>query len=217
MPELLPLPVNLIVAAVYLVLLVAALPGLDLAGLARDPARQHRFFAASLIVMLFWLVRAGITPGLSIHFLGMTALTLVVGWRLALLGSLFPLLGTRVLGLEEWILVGWSGLLFCALPIGVTELARRLAGRLPANLFVYVFVCAFFGAMLATGCARLAVAGLLWGLDAVPAETVWDEYLLLLPLTLFPEAILNGMVISVLAVYRPGWLHGFDQRRYLGG
>ncbi|WP_367278175.1 hypothetical protein [uncultured Photobacterium sp.] len=53
------------------------------------------------------------------------------------------------------------------------------------------------------------VSGLyLWGY-------IVDNYLALLPLLLFPEALLNGMAMTLLVVYKPEWVRTFADRDYI--
>ncbi|GAA5218011.1 hypothetical protein GCM10025776_25130 [Corallincola platygyrae] len=40
-------------------------------------------------------------------------------------------------------------------------------------------------------------------------------YLNVTPLLMFPEGLLNGMAITLLAVYKPHWLKTYDDRIYL--
>lgn len=215
-PDLLPLPLFGAGYLLFAALLVWALTGINYRRWAREPLRQHLFFASSLAIMLLWFVRAGLAPGLGIHFLGMTALTLLLGWRLAMVGALFPLVGSAVVGLESWESLGLNGLLLVALPIGISQAIWRLADRrLPPNLFVYILGCGFFGSLLAAGVARLAVGGVLLAAGMYSWQTLVDDYLVVLPLALFPEGIINGMVVSVLSALRPEWMATLDTRRYL--
>ena len=215
-PDLLPLPWFGASYVLFGALLLWALIGIDYRRWARESLRQHLFFGASLAVMLLWFVRAGFSPGLGIHFLGMTALTLLLGWRLAMAGSLFALIGSAAIGVESWQTLGMSGLLLVALPIGISHLIWKLADRrLPANLFVYILGCGFFGSLLAAALARVAVGAVMLAGGAYGWETIRSQYVAVLPLALFPEGIINGMVISVLAAFRPEWVATLDARRYL--
>ena len=47
-------------------------------------------------------------------------------------------------------------------------------------------------------------------------HTISADYLSVWPLLLFPEALLNGMTMTLLAVYRPYWVNTFFDREYLG-
>ena len=46
-------------------------------------------------------------------------------------------------------------------------------------------------------------------------QMVQNDYLSILPLLLFPEALLNGMAITLLVVFRPQWVCTFYDRDYL--
>ena len=54
-----------------------------------NPARigaagaSHVWFGAIVVLSLLWSMKAGVKPGLTLHFLGATALTLMFGFRLA--------------------------------------------------------------------------------------------------------------------------------------
>ncbi len=203
--------------ALYFLLLTWALGGLDLNELKRRRSRQHVFYAGSIAVMMLWLMRTGIQPGLGLHLLGISGLALIAGWRLAFLGALFPLVGVVVLGHEPWQAAGMVAMVMVALPIAVTYGVWRLTERfLPSNLFVYIFVCGFFGSAMAALLAHLAAAGLMLATGATESATITRDYLVYLPLMLFPEALINGGLISVLVAYRPEWLATFNTRRYFG-
>ena len=38
---------------------------------------------------------------------------------------------------------------------------------------------------------------------------------ILIPLLAFPEALLNGMAVTLLVVYQPQWLFDYSDREYL--
>jgi uncharacterized membrane protein len=173
-------------------------------------------FGASLAVMLLWLIRAGVTPGLGVHMLGMTVLTLLLGWRLAIVGALAALVGSAVMGVESWDTLGLSGMLLVAVPVAVTYAIWRLLDRfLPSNLFIYILGCGFFGAGLAAAVARLAVAGVLLASGGAKAPVILSEYLPISLLILFPESFINGLIVAAFAAYRPEWLATLDAGRYL--
>jgi uncharacterized membrane protein len=88
---------------------------------------------------------------------------------------------------------------------------------LPRHLFVYIFLCAFFNAMLAAGAATLALALLLIVTETYTAARISNDYLPYLPLYLFPEGLLNGMVTTALIGLRPDWLKTYDDELYLKG
>ena len=53
-----------------------------------DLRRQHLLFGTMLGLFLLWLVRRDFDSGLSYHFIGMTAVTLLLDWPLAVLAGL---------------------------------------------------------------------------------------------------------------------------------
>lgn len=46
-------------------------------------------------------------------------------------------------------------------------------------------------------------------------ELIQNQFMLVTPLLIFPEAFINGGVMVILAIYRPEWVLGFNQDRYL--
>lgn len=185
--------------------------------LLATPLYQRLLLGASLALLPLWLLRAGLHQGLSIHFLGLTALTLLLGWRLALLAGTLTLLALTGFGVDSPTLLGSELLLGVVLPVLVSQLLFLASWAwLPRHLFVYLFVAAFLGGAVTISVKVLGTA--LWaGLSgAYPWHTVEENYLSIWPLLLFPEALLNGMTMTLLAVYRPHWVHSFHDRVYLG-
>lgn len=202
---------------VYGAALARALVGLDLTGLGNAPLRQHLLGAASLSLMLLWQIRSDVTPGFDIHLLGMTAFTLMLGWRLAILGATLALIGSAVSGAEHWSVLGLQGAVLVLIPVAVSYCIWRLLERyMPANLFIYILGCGFFGACIATALARLVCAMLLLLSGAVDWLTMSEQYLPVFLITLFPESFVNGAFVAACAAYRPEWLATFDAERYLG-
>jgi len=48
-----------------------------------DKPFQHFTFFLIIALFFLWSARAGVKEGLNIHFLGLTGLTLIYGWRVA--------------------------------------------------------------------------------------------------------------------------------------
>src|SRR6056297_785411 len=61
-----------------------------------DDGLMHPYFASTVILMVAWTLKAGVDAGLGFHFIGATLLTLMFGWRLALLAVLVALLGSYI-------------------------------------------------------------------------------------------------------------------------
>lgn len=177
--------------------------------------RQHLFLGATLALALLWNLSAGLKPGLSFHFMGVTVFTLMFGWPLAMLGVSLACLG---LAWREGALaaVSLNALLFGMLPVAISyAVYHQVQQRLPHHLFVYVFLCAFFGSMLAAAGATLAAVGVLVYSNAYTYDYIATAYLPFLPLYLLPEGLLNGMLTMALVGLRPDWLATFDEHSYL--
>ena len=181
-----------------------------------DLRRQHLLFGTMLALFLLWLVRRDFDSGLSYHFIGMTAVTLLLDWPLAIVGGLVAQVGLVALGRQDLAAMGVNGLLLIGLPVLVTEGVAILVERAqPKNLFVYIFCSGFFAAALATLLCLLASLGWLW-LDGIFVMPEWlSDFIGYLWLIIFPEAFINGMVISALVVFCPEWLETFNRTRYL--
>lgn len=181
-----------------------------------DSRRQHLLFGTVLGLFLLWLVRRDFDSGVSFHFLGMTVVTLLLDWPLALLGGLLTQIGLIAIGRQDLLALGVNGLLLVLLPVLITEGCALLVERAqPRNLFVYIFCCGFFPAALAALCCLLAGLGLL-ALDGRFAMPPWlDDFIGYLWLVTFPEAFINGTLVTALVVFCPDWLETFNRTRYL--
>ncbi len=186
--------------------------------LGKNSSQQHVYFGAIALLLLMWGFKAGITPGLGFHHLGATLFALMFNWARAILGFAVVLIASYLVGQPDWVSLGINGLLSVVLPIVVSIGILRLSWRfLPDNLFIYIFVCAFFGAAIAVAVSRFAVALVLFFSGAYPWETMWNESIIILPLFMLPEGFITGLLITLFVVYLPHWVRTFDDARYLHG
>ncbi|PRA58679.1 hypothetical protein CQ065_23470 [Pseudomonas sp. MYb187] len=181
-----------------------------------DSRRQHLLFGTVFALFALWLVRRDFETGVSYHFIGMTAVTLLLDWPLAIVGGLLAQLGLVMMGRQDLVAMGVNGLLFIVLPVMITEGCAILVERAqPKNLFVYIFCSGFFAAALSALLCLLAALGLLW-MDGRFVMPEWiEDFIGYLWLIIFPEAFINGMVVSALVVFCPEWLETFNRTRYL--
>jgi uncharacterized membrane protein len=56
---------------------------------------------------------------------------------------------------------------------------------------------------------------LLLGFEHASPSQLRDSYLSILPLMMFPEAFVNGLVVTGLVVFKPTWIPSFDDEVYL--
>src|SRR5690606_8669015 len=66
-----------------------------------DFRRQHLLFGTVMALFLLWLMRRDFESGVSYHFIGLTAVTLLLDWPLAVLGGLAAQLGLVALGKQD--------------------------------------------------------------------------------------------------------------------
>ncbi|HEX4547396.1 energy-coupling factor ABC transporter permease [Pseudomonas sp.] len=201
---------------IYLPVLLWAVFRAPWVELFSDSRRQHLLFGTVFALFLLWLVRRDFDTGVSYHFIGMTAVTLLLDWPLAIIGGLVAQLGLVLLGRQDLAAVGVNGTLLILLPVLITERVAIIVERAqPRNPFVYIFCSGFFAAALSALLCLTLSLGLLWydGLFAMPE---WlEDFIGYLWLLIFPEAFINGMVISALVVFSPEWLETFNRTRYL--
>lgn len=176
-----------------------------------------RLAAAATAVLVVWQVRAAPDGGPAFHLLGATLLTLAFGWRLAVIALGGVLAVSAAAGESGFLALGANGIASVLVPVAVSYAWARATERLlPANLFVYVFSSAFFGAALAMTAAVLASALMIAASGAAPPGELAANYLPTSLLLLFPEAFLTGGLVTLAVVYRPAWLVSFDDRDWLG-
>ena len=201
---------------IYVTVLLWAVCRAPWVELFTDSRRQHLLFGTVFALFLLWLVRRDFDTGVSYHFIGMTAVTLLLDWPLALVGGLVAQIGLVLLGRQDLAAMGVNGALLIALPVLVTECGAILVERAqPRNPFVYIFVSGFFAAALSALLCLLLALWLLW-FDEIFAMPYWlEDFVGYLWLIIFPEAFINGMVVSALVVFCPEWLETFNRTRYL--
>lgn len=187
-------------------------------GLLANKRQQHLLFGFTALLFFVWIFRAGIFEGLNVHFLWLTALTLTLGFRWAVLAGLTALLGVTLTGNESWHMLGVNGVISVLMPVAVSYLIFMLAfHKIPRNLFIYIFACAFFPGALVIALKMSLMGGYYLWEGVYDWPTVRDNYLLIIPLLLFPEGLLNGMTMTLLTVYKPNLVYTFHDKFYIDG
>lgn len=169
--------------------------------------------ASVCVLALLWQTDATVLDALSIHFLALTSLVLLFGLRLScllfvLVIALQWLMTTHSFDQLLWTLVcGW---LVLALNYAVYLLCFHYLQR---QLFVYLFVGVFLNSALGLVVFMLLQAWL--QADHYSSHQLYEGYLIFIPLAALPEALLNGMAMTLLVIYKPEWVYTFYQRIYL--
>ena len=216
--DLLPAGVLWASNVLFLLLLLLAIIFAPWKVLLSKEENQHVFLGAVVILLTLWGIKAGISPGLGFHHLGATLFTLMFGWPLAIVGLCITMIASLLLQSPDWASLGINGLLSVVIPVFVSYLILRLSQKwLPDNFFIYIFICAFFGAGIAIAISRLSAIALMSLISVYPDEQLIEESLQYLPLFMFPEAFVTGMLITIFVVYRPDWVATFDDERYIKG
>jgi uncharacterized membrane protein len=182
----------------------------------RDTGFQHVFFGACVAAFFIWQLRVGLVPAMPTHLLCLTTLTLMFGAPLATTAAAILTTAMCITGFEVWQSWSVGFLALGVVPILVTRLALLASRRhLPPNPFIYIFICGFFGAAAAMLAATVANSMLLLGGDQVPFSQLQQSYLMIVPLMMFPEAFINGLIVTGLVVFKPAWISSFDDEVYL--
>ena len=184
--------------------------------LLSDKKCQHLVFGSAACVFILWMFRTGIYDGLSVHFLWLSALPLLLGFRWAIFSATLALVGVTLFGNDSIEMLGVNFLLGILAPITLTYGFYSLTfHKLPRHIFIYIFLCAFIPGALTIGLKMLALSGYFY-LDGMYSwYVIRDNYLVLSTLMLFPEAMFNGMTMTLLVIYKPEWVYTFYDKLYL--
>ncbi|MFH4802110.1 energy-coupling factor ABC transporter permease [Vibrio diabolicus] len=184
--------------------------------LEKEKAFQHLVFATLFFFSILWATQAGVKEGLQIHFLALTTLTMMYGWRMAFLISIPTMLVNHLLHDVSLLQLPTSLVLSALLPIFISYLVFLLSYHyLPRNIFVFIFVAGFFNGAI-TGSLHLLINSFYHlSVGHYDWETIQHNYFIFVPLLAFPEGLLNGMSLAVLTVFKPEWLRVFSDRDYI--
>jgi uncharacterized membrane protein len=178
----------------------------------------HAFLGSVLVLILLWHAQVLVKPGLSFHLMGLTTLTLMFGWSLAVIGASLALVGVCFNTGVGWESFGVNALIGGVVPVTLTQvLLVLIRAYLPRNFFVYVLVNGFLTAGLVGIATGFLVTGLLVATGAYSFMELKQVFVPFFPLMFLPEAIINGWVMTVLVAFRPQWVYSFRDEEYLHG
>jgi len=217
-PDFFPLWLIITSSLIAITGLVTAIFKAPWALISSNSERQHLVFGASILLGLFWLLRVEALAILTFHPLLMTAVTLMVGWHFAMLAGAIAQLVLLATGFDHWHMVGVNYLVTVMIPATVSYSVVKASQRIALkNLFVFLFGAGFLGAALCSVAVAITTLMLLLlaGYDLSIGELANDAPLLLL--LMFPEAFLNGTIITAITVFKPHLMKTFNEEFYLGG
>lgn len=188
----------------------------DWSALRQEPVRSHLLFGGTIACLVLWLISVRIIDGLWIHFLAVTALTLILGWRFAILAGSAAVVAHTLIIAQPLAAVSPAWLLTVAAPATVSRwLVQRLRKLRSGNLFIYMLGAGFGGGILSALIVALLALLLLW----ISGQQEWFEQAIanwpMIFLLLFPEGFINGMLVTTLTVFYPDLVKTFDDRHYL--
>lgn len=200
----------------YITCLLLVFRNLSYNSISHDKKIQHLVFGCAASLFFLWIFRTGIYPGLNVHFLWLTALLLILGFRWAMVSALLALLGVTLIGKESWSMFGINGLLGVMVPLSLSYLVYSFAfHKLSRHVFVYIFICAFLPGALMIAIKMYLLGGYFFIDNHYDWLTIKDNYLVLIWLLLFPEGMLNGMTMTLLIIYKPQWVYTFYEKFYI--
>ena len=216
--ELIPFWLNWAAALTMLVCVASAAFTAHWSALWAASERQHVFLGGLVALLFLWLLTVQVIEGLWIHLLGVTSLTLLVGWRFTLLGATVALVA-HILFLQQSMLSAPLAWFFTVLiPATTTRLLAHLL-RLYGfrNLFVYMLGAGFGGGLVSILALALFAMPTFWLIGQTDwvamALDNWGFVLLLM----FPEGFINGMLITAFTVFYPNVVKTFNEDHYLNG
>lgn len=183
-----------------------------------DGSNSNVFFGALVGMLILWVMRTEMEEGLVFHLSAMTALTLMFGWSMAVLGGGILLCAVILFGMGDWSGFFPSMIVEVFAPASLTWLFLLLVRAwLPRNFFIYVFINAFLTGGVAAVLSALLTLLFLLSATSYTWEMVSHSYLPYFPLMFFPEAVLNGWIMTILVGLRPEWVFSFSDEEYLHG
>ncbi len=203
-------PLVLLSAGIALVLLTDAWRR---AHITSAPFSAHLAWAlATAVIFLGRQMSFELPGGVQLHYLGGAFLALVLGYPRALLSMSLVLAGSALLN-DHWQSLGLQIIFSAALPVATMALIARVAEqRLPGHLFVFLLGTGFFGLYGVYAFEHCAAVLVRWALTDVALPADLTAYALLLA---SGEAWMEGMLITILAVYAPDAVRLFNQAVYL--
>ena len=171
--------------------------------------------ASIILLTMLWRMRVHITHDLNLHLMGIALFSLMFGRAFSVLGLALAVFAYTANFDGLWANFGLNVILLAILPAWLSTALLRLTQRyLPHHMFVYLFANGFFGSVVvhaSIGLAAFAAHRLL----LPQATAITSDMLAYMLLLAWGEAFLTGFLVTIFAVYRPGWILTFDDALYL--
>ncbi|MCU7920497.1 MAG: energy-coupling factor ABC transporter permease [Candidatus Thiodiazotropha sp. (ex Dulcina madagascariensis)] len=183
-----------------------------------EKGQLHVFMGAVVALIVLWHMRGQLQPGLSFHLLGVTAITLMFGWSMAIIIASLALFAVSLNAGYGWQGYVVSFLTVALVPITLSQCSLVLVRSwLPRHFFVYVLGNGFFTAWLVGYASGYLAMQLLVYSGAYSMAELQMTIMPFFPLMFFPEALVNGWVITMMVVFFPAWVYSFSDEQYIHG
>lgn len=180
--------------------------------LLAERGRVHVYGVSLVCILALWQMRAGIGAAPQVHLVGATYLTLMFGWRLALLGLAGVSAASAVVSGSGLAGACVDALLFGAVPASLSWLLGRATVRwLPRNPFVFILVDGFLGAALVLAASGAISAAVLYLGSTLAPERLLDDYLMVFLLLPYAEGFVTGAVLAWLSMFYPDQVRAYRE------
>lgn len=215
-PQSQPLPFALAaVGWALFVLALAAAAQVVRRGFMRSDAAEHAWLGGAVFVALLWMLQVRVAGTPAFGMLGCALYALVFGYSRALLGLTLAVLLHAVMTGGSWVNLGLEGLLLAVVPsAAATVLREQIERRLPRNPFVFMIGNGMFSTLAATALTRLALIAATWPVGPPHPAVALGAYLGATMLMAWSEAIVSGMLLSALVVFRPELVLTYREELY---
>lgn len=169
----------------------------------------HLFAGSTLTLSLLAILSGGISPQMPLHFMGIAAITLIIGYRLSVTAALIVIGVQFSIGKLQFDVLGIS--LFCGslLPIMLLQYWVRLTQR--SNIWFFTFITAGFGSLLLFVAKTLGMASYYYWVLQLDSAQIIAQYILVSSLFWVPEILLSVTIILTCLQHRPQWVACFEQ------
>lgn len=188
----------------------------------KNPPHSGSLILGMMIFTVLWSLHASLNAGeqagMVFHLLGTTLITLILGFPAALclfgfMSILYILLFQGIGNLPVLAL----NIVAVGLPaILITHTLLYLARRfLPRQLFIFIFINAFFAGALSMMGVGVLIVLLLSFIGHYDSHVLWEKTFPVFFLLSWAEAFFSGLLTAVFISFAPRFLHEFNDEIYL--
>lgn len=115
----------------------------------------------------------------------------------------------------DWHMFPINALSVLLPPLLVNLGFRHWVSRLPANIFIFIFLNGFWAAAVGMVFTGVVLVGLLDWADVFDTAVLWKTAFPVFFLIAWAEAFLSGISTAIFIALKPQWICTFDDGRYL--